>query len=428
MYKEKREELQRQSNNWRNLAQIVRGICSIPRSRLKVTLTIVMIGLGYGSWKWLLMKSENFILEYNLPFPFYVGLIFRIAIIIFLLIILILILSLFGRPIHAKKIENELHRLGLVNRAEESPILIKKYPKTDSILIFEFGANGIPLSRWQETSEGLGMVLNRIVVNCHEGKRRNRIVVETVKNNQLPDNIEWDNKYMSNKDFELVLGVGYEGLIKYDMHKMPHSVIGGSTGSGKTVLIKSMVYQCHKKGATVYLADFKGGMDFPPEWKNWFHFITDEQMLINCLHEMVDELEMRKKIYGDLQSSCTAVPTTRMVLVCDEIAEILDKTGIGKEQKLLVAEIERLLSTIARLGRAFGIHLILGTQRPDMNILTGQIKSNIDFRVCGRADEVLSRIILDTSKAAEIPKDSQGRFMLSDGTVFQAFHFDAENL
>ena len=95
----------------------------------------------------------------------------------------------------------------------------------------------------------------------------------------------------------------------------------------------------------------------------------------------------------------------------------------------LLAQIESRLATIAWLGRAFGVHLILATQRPHANIIPGQIKNNLDFRVCGRADNVLSQIILDNTSAAEqIPKDARGRFITGDGTVFQAYLFDQERL
>ena len=119
-----------------------------------------------------------------------------------------------------------------------------------------------------------------------------------------------------------------------------------------------------------------------------------------------------------------------VVFACDEVAEMLDKTGLTtKERKELVSQIEGKLSTIARQGRAFGIHFILATQRPDATIIPGQIKNNIDFRVCGRADNVLSQIILDSTAAADqIPKDARGRFITRDGTVFQAFLFDEGEL
>ena len=75
------------------------------------------------------------------------------------------------------------------------------------------------------------------------------------------------------------------------------------------------------------------------------------------------------------------------------------------------------------------IHLILTTQRPDSTILNGQIKNNINCRICGRADNVLSMIILDKTDAADlIPEDAQGRFILQDGTVFQAYWFEDSSL
>ena len=119
----------------------------------------------------------------------------------------------------------------------------------------------------------------------------------------------------------------------------------------------------------------------------------------------------------------------RIIFACDEIAEVLDKTGLSKESKELVSQIESKLSIIARQGRAFGIHLILATQRPDANILSGQIRNNIDFRVCGRADNVLSQIILDNTEASDkIPKESQGLFVAHDGVVFQGYLFDEQSV
>ena len=93
-----------------------------------------------------------------------------------------------------------------------------------------------------------------------------------------------------------------------------------------------------------------------------------------------------------------------------------------------------MLALIAQQGRSFGLHLILATQRPDANLIPGQIRSNMDCKVCGRADSVLSSIIIDSTAAADlIPKDAQGRFILNDGnggtsgTVFQAYWLDEDS-
>lgn len=100
--------------------------------------------------------------------------------------------------------------------------------------------------------------------------------------------------------------------------------------------------------------------------------------------------------------------------------------GFNKE---LLAQIEARLALIARQGRAFDIHLILATQRPDANILPGQIKNNMNIRICGRADTTLSTIIIGDGRAAEqIPHDAQGRFLMEDGTVFQAYYFNDDTI
>lgn len=113
----------------------------------------------------------------------------------------------------------------------------------------------------------------------------------------------------------------------------------------------------------------------------------------------------------------------RIIFGCDEIAELLDKTGRNKTEKEQIDVIIGYLSTLARQGRAMGIHLILATQRPDAAILPGQVKNNLDCRICGRSDLVLSQIILDNGSALEIPKDILGRFVCNLGgdTEFQGY-------
>ena len=115
----------------------------------------------------------------------------------------------------------------------------------------------------------------------------------------------------------------------------------------------------------------------------------------------------------------------RMIFACDEVAELLDKTGLGKNDREQIQRYEAALATLVRLGRAMGIHCILATQRPDAQVISGQIKNNIDFRVCGRADDVLSQIILDKTDANDlISKTAQGRFLTNTDVLFQAYYFD----
>ena len=258
-------------------------------------------------------------------------------------------------------------------------------------------------------------------------------ILDTVSaGDDLPEVLKWKDSYLSPKSFVLVLGESYTGPVTVNLAHIPHILLGGSTGSGKSVLLKLLLMQALRKGAEVYIADFKGGVDFPKVWHEKCRMCFAEEDLCNILDRLVEELERRKsalKALGcpniDAYNEIAERPLQRLIFACDEVAEMLDKTGRSKEDKELLAQIENRLSTIARLGRAFGIHLILATQRPDANIIPGQIKNNMDFRVCGRADSVLSQIILDNTSAAEqIPKDARGRFITGDGIVFQGYLFD----
>ena len=144
--------------------------------------------------------------------------------------------------------------------------------------------------------------------------------------------------------------------------------------------------------------------------------------VLECRKKRLEETECKDL---DTYNEATGEGLPRLVFACDEVAELLDRTGRSKEDRDKLNQIENRLATLARLGRAFGIHLILATQRPDANILPGQIKNNIGVPVCGRAESVLSGIILDNTSAAEqIPKDARGRFITGDGTVFQAYYME----
>ena len=230
----------------------------------------------------------------------------------------------------------------------------------------------------------------------------------------------------------LTLGEGYIGPVTIDLAKIPHILLGGSTGSGKSVLLKLLLMQALHKEAEVYIADFKGGVDFPPAWHERCRMCFEEDDLLELLTGLADELERRKRLFKETgcpnleeYNKVKGTHLKRLVFACDEVAEILDKSGAGKGRKDKLAPIESKLSIIARQGRAFGIHLILATQRPDANLIPGQIRTNLGCRICGRADSILSQIILDSTAAADqISKEARGRFLLHDGTMFQSFLFD----
>lgn len=335
-------------------------------------------------------------------------------------------------PLDKKNIQDQLRTIGFVNHADMVPELKRKYKDKQNprISIWEFTARGIPLKEWKDKQAAIETVLDINIVKMKNGSGKSRVLLYTVPaRTDLPEVINWNPKFLSKESFILVLGESFIGPVTADLVKIPHILLGGSTGSGKSVLLKLLLMQAIQKGAQVCISDFKGGVDFPPVWHKKCRMCVDEESTLEMLTELTDELKRRKKLLAaagqsniDRYNAATGENLQRYIFACDEIAEVLDKTGLTKEQKEVISKIESKLSMIARQGRAFGIHLILATQRPDANILSGQIKNNVNCRICGRADTVLSQIIMDNTSAAEqIPKDARGRFLLHDGTVFQAY-------
>ena len=351
------------------------------------------------------------------------------------LALLTLLLYPFGR----RAAKDQLQCIGLINHAGMPPGLLRKRRDKDNprVTIWEFRNQSIPLQEWEKKCLAIETALGITIVKLAYAKGKSRVLVYSVSaDDDLPEALKWKDSYLSPKSFVLVLGESYTGPVTVNLAHIPHILLGGSTGSGKSVLLKLLLMQALHKGAEVYIADFKGGVDFPKVWHEKCRMCFTEEDLRDTLDQLAAVLEHRKSAFKalgcpniDAYNETAEQPIQRLVFACDEVAEMLDKTGADNERKKLLAQIESRLSTIARQGRAFGIHLILATQRPDATIIPGQIRNNMDFRVCGRADSVLSQIILDNTSAAEqIPKDARGRFITGDGTVFQGYLFDEEQL
>ena len=342
-------------------------------------------------------------------------------------------------PFGRRAAKDQLQSIGLANHAGMAPDLLRKKRDKENprVTVWEFRNQSIPLTVWEDKRAAIEAALDVSIVKIIYGKSKSRVLVYAVSaQTSLPELLCWSDSYLSPDSFVLTLGESLTGPVTVNLAHIPHILLGGSTGSGKSVLLKLLLMQTVEKGAEVYIADFKGGVDFPKVWHEKCRMCFTEEDLRYILDQLAAVLEYRKSAFKalgcpniDAYNETTEQPLPRLIFACDEVAEMLDKTGADNERKKLMAQIENRLSTIARQGRAFGIHLILATQRPDATIIPGQIRNNMDFRVCGRADSVLSQIILDNTSAAEqIPKDARGRFITGDGTVFQGYLFDEEQL
>lgn len=433
MEKEKRQALNKEIEIINVAKSIGNGAISMFHTPWKLVVMISVQVLELGIW----FCRDEVIKSLMHGYVFYpINRFMELIIVIAMMMLSLLILYLFESPLQGPFMARNLHRIGFVNNAEEAPRLvsINRVEDNKRARLLEFETYRLTLAEWKDKQLKIESALNYNISKVWQGKDNRKIIIRAIPAKfKLPVNIKWNANYLNAEDFKLALGEDLTGTVYWDLSVIPHGLIGGSTGSGKTSLLKCLLIQCIEKNCRIYIADFKGGVDFNRLWEKDARIITDKQEFLECLNMLTYILEDRKKVFKikeckDIKeyNENNADKMPRLIMACDEIAAVLDKTGLNSEDKKLVTEIENQLSQIARQGRAFGIHLILGTQRPDATILTGQIKSNIDFRIAGRGDDTLSRIILDNTSASDaVPIDVAGRFITGDGTILQGYYFDA---
>lgn len=227
----------------------------------------------------------------------------------------------------------------------------------------------------------------------------------TVRLKELLNNGEFKNR---KSNLTLALGKDVSGKSYLaDLERMPHLLIAGATGSGKTVMLNSIIlslfFQNHYDDLKLILIDPKRveltAFDDLPYLLT--PVIVNVEKTINALRWTVKEMERRFDVFSkakrrDIASynrdSGEKLPY--LVLLIDELADLMTAAP---------QEIENCIIRLAQMARATGIHLIMATQRPSVDIITGLIKANITCRIAFSVASITdSRTILDFSGAEKL--------------------------
>ncbi|MGF1451637.1 MAG: DNA translocase FtsK [Opitutales bacterium] len=221
------------------------------------------------------------------------------------------------------------------------------------------------------------------------------------------EGVDWAN---TDGDLPLVLGVDITGRCQFiDLAKAPHLLIAGATGSGKSVcinnLILSLLYRFRPDELELVLVDPKK-VEFAMYQKlpHLIHPVVDKpSQAVQALKWLVREMETRYELLAEKRVRNLAgynsasrrdgfAPLPYIVLIVDELADLM---MTSKE------DVEMPIARLAQMSRAVGIHTVLATQRPSVNVITGVIKANYPARVAFKvSSQVDSRTILD-AKGAE---------------------------
>src|SRR3990167_4278131 len=179
-----------------------------------------------------------------------------------------------------------------------------------------------------------------------------------------------------------------------DLHNMPHLLVAGSTQSGKTNLLQSMLmsltYQLSASELKIILVDVKRIAFI--QWKDIPHLlhpiVTDGDAAIAALNWVVEEMDRRYELMANDPQKSFA----KIIVIVDEFGDLIMTHKV---------EVETAVTRLAQKARQSGIHLILSTQRPTADIITGNIKANVPTRIAlSVPDKINSRMILDDSGAA----------------------------
>jgi len=197
--------------------------------------------------------------------------------------------------------------------------------------------------------------------------------------------------------------------VAIDLEKMPHMMIAGSTGSGKSICINSIIttFLFHNSPEDLKLilidpkrVELTSYNDIPHLYTP---VVTEVDKTVSALKWTVFEMERRYKMFAELgkrnivaynESPGPEGKLPYIVVVIDELADLMAVSA---------NEVEASIVRIAQMARATGIHLIVATQRPSVDVLTGLIKANITSRIAfATASQIDSRTILDMSGAEKL--------------------------
>lgn len=222
----------------------------------------------------------------------------------------------------------------------------------------------------------------------------------------------------------VALGRDVTGLPVYgSLERMPHLLVAGSTGSGKTILLNgliiSLLYQNSPRDLKLILIDPKRveltAYDDIPHLLT--PVITDHQRTINVLKWAVEEMERRFQLlqevgardiltYRQRHKDYLEKPMPYLVIIIDELADLMAAHG---------RDIEAAVVRLAQMARAVGLHLVVSTQRPSVEVITGLIKANITSRIAFQvASQVDSRTILDLAGAEKLLGNGDMLYLSSD--------------
>lgn len=310
-----------------------------------------------------------------------------------------------------EKIRTKLTEFGVVVKME-------KTHAGSSVVLYTMKANrGVRMKSFDQYSQDLALALKAESIRVLAPIMGTDLIGIEVPNKDRQI-LPFNEASLEEDTLKIPVGVNvYGDTVVKDLADMPHLLVAGATGSGKSVMInviiKSLIQQNSPQKLGLILID--------PKRVELAQFKNSANLLIPTIYEMeeavkslywcVDEMERR---YNKLEGkACRNIEEynrnggkmKKIVIVIDEFADLMLSTKSQKEDKngKKPLSAESAIVRLAQKSRAVGMHLVLGTQRPSVDVMTGLIKANLPTRIAFRtSSRIDSQIILDQAGAEQL--------------------------
>ncbi|MBE0649726.1 MAG: DNA translocase FtsK 4TM domain-containing protein [Bacteroidales bacterium] len=355
------------------------------------------------------------------------------------------LLSDYNEDVKVDQQELEANKKKIVETLDQYSIAITKIKATigPTVTLYEIiPAPGIRIAKIRNLEDDIALSLAAMgirIIAPIPGKGTVGIEVPNKNPTLVSMRSIFESEKFQHAKMELPLGLGKtianESYV-VDLTKMPHILIAGATGQGKSVglnaIIASLLYKKHPSELKFVLVDPKK-VELTLYSRIERHYlaklpdseeaiITDTRKVVRTLNSLSIEMDNRYELLKDAQVRNIKEYNIKfkerklnplhghrflpyLVLVVDEFADLIMTAG---------KEVESPITRLAQLARAVGIHLIIATQRPSVNIITGTIKANFPARIAFRViSKIDSRTILDSSGADQLV--GRGDMLMSTG-------------
>lgn len=334
----------------------------------------------------------------------------------------LIVIAVFVIPRH--RIKSFFKRINLRGYEGRAPKLLGKYKVNDYLIRLRF-KSCVTSTQWAHAKEDIEVFFRKKVYHIEQSRNNPRITDVFLQRKNLPSYIEWKDELME-EGRKFAIGESYAGKVVWDAAILPHGLCAGSSSSGKTNLLRCVIFQAIIKRFNIVAIDMKNGGDYIDLGIGYGNItISNPEEVRNILTALIIEVKSRLSKFREVGVANIDEYNARgreqflpWLLVVDEAAEVFDVKTKNKDERQLYDDIAHDLRSLARMSRAAGVHILMGFIRPSSEVLDGQIKNNLLWRACGYfADPTASKIVLDNTRATELPPEIKGRFIIGDEEV-----------